>query len=102
MLQKHNEEIAKINVLKEQVSFSRRERVVYSNLFKKIEKEIKVYEEKFKETLLHTFETESKKRQLAEDMVMKRKISERTNSARNNAHRQSNASVNAQGRTQTT
>ncbi len=38
VLQKHNEEVAKINVLREQVSFSRRERVVYSNLFKKIEK----------------------------------------------------------------
>ena len=48
ILQKHNEEIAKINILKEQISGSRRERVVYSNLFKKIEKEIKVYEESYK------------------------------------------------------
>lgn len=38
ILQRHNEVIAKINVLKEQISSSRRERVVYSNLFKKIEK----------------------------------------------------------------
>lgn len=41
--QKHNEEVAKINTLREQISFSRRERVVYSSLFKKIEKEIKIY-----------------------------------------------------------
>lgn len=45
MLQKHNEEIAKINVLREDVSAERSERVVYSNLFKKLESEIKFYEE---------------------------------------------------------
>lgn len=40
ILQKHNEEIAKINQLKEQAASSRTDRVVFSNLFRKIEKEI--------------------------------------------------------------
>jgi len=51
-LHKYNEEIAKINQLKEQANASRDERVVYSNLFNKIEKEIKHYEEIYKQTLI--------------------------------------------------
>ena len=43
ILQKYNEEIAKIKNLKEDANASRDERVVYSNLFNKIEKEIKHY-----------------------------------------------------------
>ena len=43
ILHKYNEEIAKINQLKEQANAARDERVVYSNLFNKIEKEIKHY-----------------------------------------------------------
>jgi len=38
ILVKHNEEIAKINSLKEQTASARSDRVVFSNLFKKIEK----------------------------------------------------------------
>ena len=41
ILQKHNEEIAKINSLKEQSASARSDRIVFSNLFRKIEKEIK-------------------------------------------------------------
>lgn len=52
ILHKYNEEIAKINQLKEQANASRDERVVYSNLFNKIEKEIKHYEEIYKQTLI--------------------------------------------------
>ena len=37
ILQKHNEQIAKISLLKEQANGGRSERVVYSNLFKKLE-----------------------------------------------------------------
>lgn len=43
ILHKYNEEIAKINSLKEDANAARDERVVYSNLFNKIEKEIKHY-----------------------------------------------------------
>lgn len=44
ILQKHNEQIAKIHSLKDMANSSRSERVVYSSLFKKLEKEIKYYE----------------------------------------------------------
>lgn len=44
ILQKHNEEIAKIHNLKDLTNSKRSERVVYSSLFKKLEKEIKHYE----------------------------------------------------------
>lgn len=36
--EKHNEEVAKIHQLKEVANSRRSERVVYSNLFKKLEK----------------------------------------------------------------
>jgi hypothetical protein len=36
ILQKHNEEVAKINTLKEQVAAARSDRVVFSNLFRKL------------------------------------------------------------------
>lgn len=52
ILHKYNEEIAKINSLKEDANAARDERVVYSNLFNKIEKEIKHYEEIYKQTLI--------------------------------------------------
>lgn len=44
--------MAKINNLKELANANRDERVVYSNLFNKIEKEIKRYEEIYKQTLI--------------------------------------------------
>jgi len=43
ILQKHNEEIARISLLREQVNSARTDRVVFSALFKAIEKEIKHY-----------------------------------------------------------
>ncbi len=52
ILHKYNEEIAKINNLKEQANAARDERVVYSNLFNKIEKEIKHYAEIYKQNLI--------------------------------------------------
>lgn len=52
ILHKYNEQIAKINWLKEQANSARDERVVYSNLFNKIEKEIKHYQEIYKQTLI--------------------------------------------------
>ena len=38
LLQKHNEEVAKIHHLKDVANSRRSERAVYSNLFKKLEK----------------------------------------------------------------
>jgi hypothetical protein len=54
ILQKHNEEVAKINSLKEQSASARSDRVVFSNLFKKIEKEIKQHQDLYRETIIRT------------------------------------------------
>lgn len=43
ILQKHNQQIAKIAHLKENVAAGRADRVVFSKLFQKIEREIKHY-----------------------------------------------------------
>lgn len=53
-MQKSNEEVARIHNLKEQVASSRSDRVVFSNLFKKIEKEIKQNEEYYKNMIAKT------------------------------------------------
>jgi hypothetical protein len=54
ILQKHNEEVAKINTLKEQVASARSDRVVFSNLFRKLEKEIKRSEEYYRSLTITT------------------------------------------------
>jgi hypothetical protein len=46
--------VARINSLKEQVSSARSDRVVFSNLFKKIEKEIKQNEEHYNSLIAKT------------------------------------------------
>lgn len=50
--QRRNQLVAKIGELKEKANSCRSERVVHSNLFKKIEKELKHHEEVYKEELL--------------------------------------------------
>ena len=50
--QKYNEEVARITALREMVDSARTDRVVYSALFKKIEWEIKHYENPHRETVL--------------------------------------------------
>ena len=65
--QKHNEEIAKIQKLKELSSSRRSERVVYSNLFKKLEKEIKHYEDIYKEHLIKCEAVKIRQTQITED-----------------------------------
>jgi len=46
--QKHNESLAQIGLLKEEANAARRERVIFSNVFKKLESDIKLKEEEFK------------------------------------------------------
>ena len=53
-MQKHNEEVARINALKEQVASARSDRVVFSNLFRKIEKEIRRNEEIYRSLTIRT------------------------------------------------
>lgn len=38
---RHNEALAQINLMKEDVNIARRERVIFSNVFKKLETDIK-------------------------------------------------------------
>jgi hypothetical protein len=52
IIQKHNESLAQINLLKEQVNVARSERVIYSNIFKDLEKEINFYEERLKALII--------------------------------------------------
>lgn len=54
ILQKYNEEVARINALREMANSARTDRVVYSALFKKIEWEIKHYENIYRETIIRT------------------------------------------------
>ena len=49
---KLNEFLAEINELKEEIAIARRERVIFSNVFKKLESDIKIKEEEFKKQLL--------------------------------------------------
>ena len=53
-MQKRNEEVARITLLREQVNSARTDRVVFSALFKAIEKEIKHYENLYREVILNT------------------------------------------------
>jgi hypothetical protein len=46
--------VAKINSLKEQSACARSDRVVFSNLFRKIEKEIKQHQDLYRETIIRT------------------------------------------------
>lgn len=54
ILQKYNEEVARINTLREMANSARTDRVVYSALFKKIEWEIKHYQNLYREMILKT------------------------------------------------
>lgn len=58
--------MARIHNLKEQVASSRSDRVVFSNLFKKIEKEIKQNEEYYKSLIV---KTEINREKLAEKQL---------------------------------
>lgn len=49
---RHNESLAQINMLKEQVNMTRRERVIFSNVFKKLESDIKLKDEEFKKYMI--------------------------------------------------
>jgi hypothetical protein len=54
---KHNESLAQINNLKEQVNIARSERVIYSGIFKNLEKELRQQEEEFKCLLIEKAKT---------------------------------------------
>lgn len=71
--QKHNESLAEIQTLKEQVNASRRERVIFDNVFKNLETDLKLKEEEFKKYLFDNLQIE-KERLIAEEELEKIKF----------------------------
>ncbi|KAL4462903.1 hypothetical protein ABPG72_018794 [Tetrahymena utriculariae] len=65
---RHNESLAQINMLKEQVNMARRERVIFSNVFKKLESDIKIKDEEFKKYMIEKMQVDIKKKQLEEEL----------------------------------
>jgi hypothetical protein len=51
-----------INMLKEEVNMVRRERVIFSNVFKKLESDIKLKDEEFKKYMIEKMHVDAKKR----------------------------------------
>jgi hypothetical protein len=55
-------------MLKEEVNMARRERVIYSNVFKKLESDVKLKDEEFKKHLIEKMHVTQKKSTLLEDL----------------------------------
>ncbi len=49
-------------MLKEDVNMARRERVIFSNVFKKLESDIKLKDEEFKEVIIKRMQVEAEKK----------------------------------------
>jgi hypothetical protein len=73
MRQKHNESLAEIRKLIEVVNANRRERVIFDNVFKNLEHDLKHKEEEFKKYLFENLQVE-KERKIAEEELEKIKI----------------------------
>lgn len=70
MRQKHNESLAEIRKLVDVVNASRRERVIFDNVFKNLENDLKHKEEEFKKYLFENLQVEKEKK-IAEDELEK-------------------------------
>lgn len=66
--QRHNESLAEIKRLKEEVNAARRERVIFDNVFKKLETDLKTKEEEFKKYLFENLQIEKEKTQAEEEL----------------------------------
>lgn len=66
--QRHNESLAEIKRLKEDVNAARRERVIFDNVFKKLETDLKFKEEEFKKYLLENLQVEKERNQAEEEL----------------------------------
>jgi len=66
---KQNASLAQINLLKEQVNVARRERVVFSNVFKKLENDIKQKDEQYKKVLIQSLQLENEKKSQEEKLA---------------------------------
>ena len=65
---KHNEALAEIRRLKEEVNLVRRERVIFDNVFEKLEIDLKLKEEELKKYLLETIQIENERMNILEDL----------------------------------
>lgn len=66
--QRHNESLAEIKRLKEEVNAARRERVIFDNVFKKLETDLKMKEEEFKKYLYENLQVEKEKAAAEEEL----------------------------------
>ena len=66
--QKHNQAVAEIKRLKEEVNLVRRERVIFDNVFKKLEMDLKLKEEELKKKLLETIQIENERQQIMDEL----------------------------------
>ncbi len=60
--------MAEIKRLKEEVNLVRRERVIFDNVFKKLEMDLKLKEEELKKKLLETIQIENERQQILDDL----------------------------------
>jgi hypothetical protein len=60
--------VAEIKRLKEEVNLVRRERVIFDNVFKKLEMDLKLKEEELKKKLLETIQIENERQQILDDL----------------------------------
>ena len=74
--QKHNESLAEIKILKEEINVARKERVIYDNVFKKLETDLKNKEEEFKRYLYEKSQVTENKEFMEESINGLKKQSE--------------------------
>jgi hypothetical protein len=60
--------VAEIKRLKEEVNLVRRERVIFDNVFKKLEMDLKLKEEELKKKLLETITIENERQQILDEL----------------------------------
>lgn len=65
---RHNESLAEIKSLKEEVNAARRERVIFDSVFKKLETDLKLKEEELKRYLFEALQVEREKELASEEL----------------------------------
>lgn len=65
---RHNESLAEIKSLKEEVNAARRERVIFDSVFKKLETDLKLKEEELKRYLFEALQVEKEKELASEEL----------------------------------
>ena len=68
MRSRHNEQMAHIQMLKESLNMARRERVIFSGVFRKLESDIKSRDEEFKSEIIKKLAVEAEYKVLEEDL----------------------------------